>query len=112
MLPSGEPRARRDADRFLSFLEAVARCRSFSDGRREKSNQVEINLGDYAVAFEILSDAFSSTYRGVHPQALKLADAVGRLNKKLSRPVSIKETAQELAWDNALAYKWAAVAVQ
>lgn len=112
LLPSGEPRARRDADRFLSLLEAVTRCRSFSDGRRNKSNQIEINLADYAVAFEILSDAFSSTYRGVHPQALKLANAVGNLNKKLGRPISIKETAQELAWENALAYKWAAVAVE
>ena len=42
---------------------------------------------------------------------MKLAGVVGRLNKKLGRPVSITETAQELAWDNALAYKWAAVAI-
>jgi len=106
LIPSGEPRARRDADRFLSFLEAVTRCRSFSDGRREKSNLIQINLADYAVAYEILSDAFSSTYRGIHPQALKVAESVGRLHKKFNRPVTAKEVAHDLAWKDAVAYKW------
>ncbi len=111
LIPSGEPRARRDADRFLSFLEAVTRCRSFSDGRREKSNPIQINLADYAVAYEILSDAFSSTYRGIHPQALKVAESVGRLHKKFNRPVTAKEVAQDLAWKDAVAYKWIEAAV-
>jgi len=111
-IPAEETRARRDADRFLSLLKAVACCRSFSDGRREESGEIEINLADYAVAFEILSDAFASTYRGVHIQALKFTDAVRRLNKKLDRPVTVKEVAQDLGWDRALAYKWAPAAVR
>jgi len=111
LIPSGEPRARRDADRFLSFLEAVARCRSFSDGRRENSNEIQISLADYAVAYEILSDAFSSTYRGVHPQALKVAESVVRLHNKLKHPVTAKEIAHGLGWKDALTYKWIEAAV-
>ena len=99
-IPTDEPRARRDAVRFLSLLKAIALCRSYSDGRIDESpREIEINFADYCVAHRILSRAFTSTFAGVHPSALKLARAVRQLNKRLRRPVSIKELTQELDWE-------------
>jgi hypothetical protein len=50
-IPSDEPRARRDAVRFLNLLIAIALCRSHSDGRIKKcSNEIEISFADYCVA--------------------------------------------------------------
>jgi hypothetical protein len=107
-IPSDEPRARRDVVRFLSLLKAVALCRSHSDGRMKecrKRNEVELNFADYCVAHRILCRAFTSTFAGVHPQVLKLAKAVRRLNKRFRRAVSVKELAEHLGWKQALVYK-------
>jgi hypothetical protein len=112
LIPSGEPRARRDAGRFQSLLEVITRCRSFSDGRRDKGKQIEVSLADYAVAYEILADVFASTYRGVHPQAVKVADNVARLPHKLGHPVTATGVAKDLKWSDALTYKWLHVAVK
>lgn len=107
-IPPDEPRARRDAVRFLTLLKAVALCRSRSDGRHdESSEEVEINFADYCVAHRILGRAFTSTFAGTHPRALKLAKAVRVLDKRLRRPVSVKELVHELGWDQALVYKYA-----
>jgi hypothetical protein len=107
-IPSEEPRARRDAVRFLSLLKAVALCRSHSDGRiKERSSEIEVRFADYCVAHHILSRAFSSTFAGVHPQVLKLAKIVRKLKKKFGRPVSVKEVAQSLGWSAAVVYKFA-----
>jgi len=106
-IPPDEPRARRDALRFLSLLKAVALCRSRSDGRIDKSpKEVEIDFADYCVARRILNQAFTSTFAGAHPRALKLAKAVRKLNKQQERPVSVKELVQHLGWDQALVYKY------
>ena len=106
-IPSDEPRARRDAVRFLSLLKTVALCRSHSDGRyRNSQTTIEIDLADYCVAHRILSRAFASTFAGVHPQVLELAKGVRRLHKELRRPVAVKELAHELGWDQALIYKY------
>jgi len=106
-IPPDEPRARRDVVRFLSLLKAVALCRSHSDGRYKNSpTEIEIDLADYCVAHRILSRAFASTFAGVHPQVLGLAKAVSRLYKRLRRPVSVKELAYNLGWDQALVYKY------
>ena len=107
-IPTDEPRARRDAVRFLSLLKAVALCRSHSDGRfKACSKEIEVNFADYCVAHRILSRAFTSTFAGAHPRALKLAKAVRVLHKQLRRAVSVKELVTELGWDQALVYKYA-----
>jgi hypothetical protein len=106
-IPSDEPRARRDAVRFLSLLKAVSLCRSHSDGRfKACSKEIEVNFADYCVAYHILCRAFTSTFAGAHPQALKLARAVRRLKRSLGRPVTIKEAAQHLGWSQAVVYKF------
>jgi hypothetical protein len=111
-IPAKQTRARRDSDRFLSLLKAVGRCRSFSDGRHEEKGGVEIDLADYAVAYEILNEAFSFTYGGAHPQALKVAEIVRELFDEHKKPVTTTEVAKHLGWDKALAYKWTDIAVE
>jgi DNA primase len=110
-IPPDEPRARRDAVRFLSLLKAVALCLSHSDGRIKKSpTEIEIAFSDYCVAHRILSRAFTSTFAGVHPRVLQLSRAVRRLYKETAKPVSVKELIQELGWDQALVYKYVKIA--
>ena len=112
-MPVDETRVRRDAERFCSLLEAVALCRSYSDRRRRtRINSIEINLADYCSAYQIANEAFSSTYRGTHPQSLRVAETVRRLQAELHRPVTVKEVAQERAWELLLAYKWVKAAVR
>jgi hypothetical protein len=107
-IPSDAPRARRDVVRFLSLLKAVSLCRSYSDGRRKNSPaEIEISFADYCVAHRILSRAFTSTFAGAHPRALKLAKAVRVLHEQLHGPVSVKEVVSKLGWDQALVYKYA-----
>jgi hypothetical protein len=106
-IPSDEPRARRDVVRFLSLLKAVSLCRSYSDGRRKNSTaEIEISFADYCVAHRILSRAFTSTFAGVHPRALKLAKVVRRLHKRHRIAVSVTELVGDLGWDQALVYKY------
>ena len=112
-VPAGNSRARRDAPRFLSFLQAVALCQGFSDGRREKAEkEIEINFADYCVAFAICSGAFTSTYVGAHPMALEFAKAVRHLCGKSNKPVTTKDVQGHLKWKNQVAHKWRAVAVR
>jgi hypothetical protein len=106
-IPTDEPRARRDSVRFLGLLKAIALCRSYSDGRIEKSpSEIEINFADYCVAYRILNRSFSSTFVGAHPRALKLAKAVRSLNKTLEGSVTVKELSRSLHWDTAVVYKY------
>lgn len=112
-IPVDSSRARRDVPRFLSFLQAIALCLSFSDGRREKSKQIEITFGDYCVAYLILNEAFASTYTGAHPRALEFAAAVRDLFQETKRPVSTNDVAAHLGWQKeSVAHKWKAVAVK
>jgi hypothetical protein len=112
-IPADETRARRDVDRFCSLLEAVALCRSFSDGRyHENSEELEIDFSDYCVAFEILNDAFSSTHRSTHPQALRVGESVQRLYSEWERGVPAKELAKENGWELPVTYKWLNVAIK
>jgi hypothetical protein len=102
-----EPRARRDAVRFLSLLKAIALCHSFSDGRIEKRTVgIGINFADYCVAYRVLNRSFSSTFVGAHPRAIKLAEAVRTLHNIVKRPVAVKELSQTLHWEPALVYKY------
>jgi hypothetical protein len=112
-IPAADSRARRDVPRLLSFLQAVALCRSFSDGRREKSKGViEIDFGDYCVAYVILREAFASTYMGAHPRAMEFASAVGELCSQTKKDVSTKEVAAYLGWTEPVDHKWRAEAVK
>lgn len=110
-IPTDDSRARRDVPRFLTLLKAVALCLRFSDGRRETA-EIEISFSDYCVAWEILHEAFASTYRGAHPQALRLGDAVRDLHSELKRPVSVQELADNLGWKPAVVYKWRKAALK
>lgn len=111
-IPSDSSRARRDVPRFLSFLQAIALCLSFSDGRREKSIQIEITFGDYCIAYVILKDAFASTYAGAHPRALEFAGAVRDLFQETNSPVSTQDVADHIGWQSEVAHKWKIVAVK
>jgi hypothetical protein len=106
-IPPDEPRARRDAVRFLSLLKAIVLCRSYSDGRiKERASGIEISFADYCVAYHLLNRSFSSTFVGAHPRAIGLAKGVSRLNKTLKRPVTVREVATALHWEPALVYKY------
>jgi hypothetical protein len=106
-IASGEPRARRDSVRFLSLLKAIALCRGYSDGRIEKRTaDILIDFADYCVAYRVLNRAFSSTFVGAHPRAIRLAKAVRTLHKIVKRPVAVKELSQTLHWPPALVYKY------
>lgn len=111
-IPAGEPRSRRDAERFISLLKAVAHCKSFSDGRHDRKGAIEIELADYCIAYELLSEGFNFTYSGAHPHALKVAETVRKLHADMKRPVTVKEVADHNAWEQALAYKWVNAAIQ
>jgi hypothetical protein len=111
-IPAEDSRARRDVPRFLSLLQAVAHCRSFSDGRREKSKVIEINFTDYCIAHGILREAFASTYTGAHPMAMMFARAVVRLCRESKKHVTTKDVAAYFGWTDALAHKWRAEAVK
>jgi hypothetical protein len=111
-IPADDSRARRDSPRFLTLLEAVALCRSFSDGRRKKSKEIEINFSDYCVAYGILREAFTSTYVGAHPKAMEFAGAVRQLCSKSKKDVTTKDVAALLDWSEAVAHKWRAVALK
>jgi hypothetical protein len=111
-IPADDTRARRDANRFCTLLEAVAMVQSFSDGRRNEDREhIEINFADYCIAYEILNEAFSSTYSGVHPQVLRVAERVRELHKEVKRSVTTHELAEELNWENQVTYKWLKAAV-
>lgn len=111
-IPAEDSRARRDVPRLLSFLEAIALCRSFSDGRREKSKPVEIDFVDYWTAYSILREAFASTYVGAHPMAMKFANAVSQLCGQSKKHITTKDVAAHLGWNEAVAHKWRLVAVK
>jgi hypothetical protein len=111
-IPVDDTRARRDSARFRTLLEAVALVASYSDGRRERdAERLEIQFADYCVAYEILNEAFSSTYRGVQPQALRVAEAVNELHKERKRSVKVQEIAELLDWEHQVTYKWVKAAV-
>ena len=111
-IPARNSRARRDVPRFLRLLEAVALCRSFSDGRRKKSNEIEIDFADYCVAYSILGEAFASTYAGAHPMAMEFAKAVRELRGQSASEITTKEVAAHLGWTEAVAHKWRAEAAK
>lgn len=109
-IPTQEPRARRDATRFLSLLQAVALCRSYSDGRREQAGHLEIDFADYCVAHRLFQRAFTSTLAGVHTNEIALGRAVRTISRHQEQPVTFQQLAEYLGWNVPTIYKWAKVA--
>jgi hypothetical protein len=110
-IPVDSSRSRRDVPRFLSLLEAVALCLSFSDGRSQK-RAIELNFADYCVAYHIFNEAFSSTYAGAHPMALQFAEAVRELYDRTKVPVLTNDVMGHLNWQKGVTHKWRMIAVQ
>jgi hypothetical protein len=101
-------RVRRDWDRFLSFCKSIALCR----GGWQLNRSVNITFSDYCVAHRILEPVFASTLRGVRTQEFALGKAVARLNRRLQRAATIRETASELHWNEPVVYKYVKSAVK
>lgn len=57
------------------------------------------------MAYEILNEAFASTYRSAHPNAIKVAETVRAMSARLKRSVTIQQVAEERSWERAVAYK-------
>lgn len=102
-LPLGKVRVRRDWDRFLTFLSAIALCR----GDYRPDDPLDITFSDYCAAYLILEPVFASTLKGVRTQDLTLGTAVANLNRRLKRGATVKEIAAALNWKESLVYKHA-----
>jgi hypothetical protein len=107
-LPLGKIRVRRDWNRFLSFLRAVALCRSTPF----PIEPLDITFSDYCVAYEILEPVLASTLRGLPTQELLVSKAVATVGKHLQRAVTIREVAKHLRWKRSLVYKHLKAAVR
>jgi hypothetical protein len=102
-VPTDEVRVRRDWQRFLTFLQAIAMCRV---GSRSSTSPVELTAEDYCVGYRIFSGVFEATIKGIPQQELALGTAVAKLYKQMGRAVTAQEIAQELGWKESLVYKW------
>lgn len=99
---------RRDFERFLTFLKAIALCR----GCASRPEVIDIELADYAVAYLIFEPVFGGRPRTIADQDLELALVVARLNDQEKRPVTVNEIAEALGWKPALVYKTVKSAVE
>jgi hypothetical protein len=77
-LPLKEVRVRRDWNRFLAFLRAVALCRHRPSDRR----RLNISFRDYCVAYKIFEPVLVARVRESPAQELQVSQAIARLNKK------------------------------
>lgn len=100
-LPLTKVRVRRDWNRSITFLKAVALCRSVP-GRNEP---LDITFADYCVAYQIFEPVLASTLRGYPTQELLVSQAVAKLIKRLNRAVTTREVAKQLKWKESLVYK-------
>jgi hypothetical protein len=107
-LPLGKVRVRRDWNRFLAFLRAVALCRATP----LNTEPLDITLADYCVAYKIFEPVLASTLRGLPTQELSIGQAVATLTKRLERAVTVRELATHLKWKIALVYKYLKKAVR
>jgi hypothetical protein len=102
-LPLGKVRVRRDWDRFLSFLNAIAICRAGS--RRGMYGPLNVSFADYCIGYLILEPVFASTLEGIRTQEYELGKAVAKLNQRLRRAATVREVAAELSWKESVVYK-------
>jgi len=101
-LPLEKVRVRRDWDRFLNLCSAIALCR----GDWQSNRPVNITFADYCVGYRILEPVLASTFMGLRTQEFAVSKAVAKLNKRLQRPATIQEIANELNWKDPVVYKY------
>ena len=99
-LPLDNAGVRREWDRIMSCLRAVALLRGF-----ESREPVNIEFADYCVVYQILEPILASTLKHTDSQEYAVAKAAAMLNRKLRRPVTVREIAEELRWKERLVYK-------
>jgi hypothetical protein len=90
---------RRDFERFLTFLKAIALCR----GCARRPAAIDIELADYAAAYLVFESVFAAPRRAIAGD-LQLTRMVARLNKQ-NGPVTVNELAEALGWKPAVVYK-------
>jgi len=100
-MPLERPGIRRDFERLITFLQAIALCRGCA--RRPKA--IDIEFTDYAVAHLIFERVFAATPRAIAAQDLQLTRVVARLNEEQGGPVTVKAVADALGWKPPLVYK-------
>jgi hypothetical protein len=106
-LPLQLVRVRRDWDRFLTLLRAVALTRRCPGER----TTINIEFQDYCVARKILEPAMAATMHGVRGQELEIVHAVHALSSH-SREVTARDIAEHLGWKVAVTYKHTKAAVR
>jgi len=99
-------RVRRDWDRFLILLKAIALTRR-CPGTRTKVN---VEFQDYCVAYRILEPALAATMQGVPGQELEIVKAVRALTRT-NQDVTVKDVARHLGRNIHVTYKYARKAI-
>jgi hypothetical protein len=92
---------RRDFERFLTFLKAIALCR----GCASRPKAIDIELADYAVAYLIFEPVFAAPRRAIADPDLELARTVARLNDQQNGPVTVNDIADALGRKPSVVYK-------
>jgi len=106
-LPHRNVRVRRDWERFLSFCDAVALWRGVGS-----NDPVDITFSDYCIAYRIFEPVFAAALHDLPAQEVALGRAVAKLTRRLKRPVTVREIADELNWKDSRVYKHAKGAVR
>jgi len=106
-LPLSDVQVRRDWSRIMSFLSAIALLRSF-----ESSEPVDVLFADYCIVYRILEPILASTLKTADAPEYQVAKTAAMLNRKLKRPVTVREIAEELRWKERLVYKHLRTALQ
>ena len=100
-MPLGRVGIRRDFERFLTFLQAIALCCRYAS----RPEAVDIEFSDYVIAYLIFEPIFTAPSRAIADQDLELARTVARLNEEQNRPATVNEIAEALRWKPELVYK-------
>jgi len=99
-LPLNDVSVRRQWNRILSFLSAVALLRGF-----ESKQPVDIEFVDYCIVYRILEPILVATLKDSGAPEHTVANAVAKLNKKFERSATVHEIAKELSWKESRVYK-------
>lgn len=105
-VPRDKTRSKRDWNRFLGLVEAIAICNP------DPNRDGKITPADYCIGFAILESALAATNHAVNENELSVRRAVEKLMKDTGRAVTIKEIRENLDWDDSMTYKWVRAAVK
>ncbi|MCF6334294.1 MAG: toprim domain-containing protein, partial [Spirochaetales bacterium] len=102
--PSALMRSRRDHERFIDLISSVCFLRQFQKEEKQTKEGVtfiECDLGDYKVAYEIMTHILPSTLTSFPKSALELYEIVREVIKKKAKedsllPVEVSVTQREL----------------